>query len=507
MSSSDLFGSDAVAAVLDSSASPLLAISPDDRICYANPAALAELGYPVEELVGQEVSLLYPPDQVDELAELRADWAEPLPRPHGEGRNLRVRRKDGSTFPVEVSVTPVATSLGTIGLLGLVDITARLHTEHDTVNLARAHLAMADLNDAVVRSTDADELLDAGVAAFGRVDQHGAVTLVRGRQSHATRVEGALARAGDPTTPYVGPDEDGSGRVAVLPVLRGGEVTARVVLWSPGSLLDDPSVRAVLTTMAANLSGGLDRIVQRDRLQRADAQRLDLFRRLLDAQDEERRRIAADVHDDSIQALAALQLHVGLLAHRLAGEGQDVVESCNHIQAEVARVMAGLRTLLFELEPVSTATALVDVVSEVLDGGLVDAAEVRPVEVDWSAYGPDERDPSAVDLPPELRGQAARILKEALRNVARHARASWVRVVLRPDPDGVEIAVVDDGLGFPTGSGVIASAPGHRGVAGMLDRAALCGGWCRLERDGGLTTLRFWLPRSGLATDPFGAGE
>lgn len=498
MPGSDLFDSDALVAVLDSASSPFITVDDDAVVRYANPAAVEAFGYPREDLVGAEIEMLIPREHLEQYQDLRASWAEgPAARSNSGGIDLWARRRDGSTFAVEVAVTPVTTAEGDVAVVGIVDITARIEAERYARHLAAAHLAMAQLNDAAARATDRGELLEKALVAFDRVDEHAAVTVVRSEDPALSPwVAAALTAAGDRTTPYVGRAADPDDRVAVLPILGDGDVLLRVVVRSSGPVLDDPSVRAVLETMAANLSLALDRLSQRDRLRRVNTQRIDLFRRLLDAQDEERRRIADDVHDDSVQALAALQLRVGLLAHQLREVGQPGLDAaCRDIESELDRVMAGLRALLFELEPVSTSTAVLDVVSEVLGGVPVGDLVVRDVEIDWSAC-PDGEDPALLDLPPVLRGQAARILKEALRNVVRHADATWVQVLLAPDPDGLALAVVDDGVGFPADDAA-PSAPGHRGVASMLDRAAMCGGWCSLERDRDRTFLRFWLPRRG----------
>ena len=500
MPPSELFDSDALVAVLESAASPVVVFDTEEVIRYVNPAAGREFGYEPHELVGERADVLIPPDRAAQLREMSRDWAEePVGRPDSGGLDLWARRKDGSTFAVEVSVTPVSTSDGPMGLVAIVNISGRIDAERTARRLAKAHLAMAELNDAAARATDVGGLIAAALPTFTQVDEHARIMVVRADGSPVTaRTAAALALADGRRTAYAGPE--GPDHVVELLVLRDGEPLATIVMTSPDPLIEDPSVRAVLETMAANLSGALDRIAQRDRLRRLNRQRIDLFRRLLDAQDEERRRIADDVHDDSVQALAALQLRVGLLAHQAAQGDPRLVPAFTAIESELERVMVGLRTLLFELEPVSTSTALVDVVSEVLASLPIEGLTVQDLEIDWSAV-PGEPDPGLLDLPQHLRGQAARILKEALRNVARHARASWARVVVAPDPVGVAIAVVDDGVGFPEGAETARSAPGHRGVAGMMARAAMCGGWCRLDRESDRTVLRFWLPRTGLAPD------
>jgi signal transduction histidine kinase len=86
--------------------------------------------------------------------------------------------------------------------------------------------------------------------------------------------------------------------------------------------------------------------------------------------------------------------------------------------------------------------------------------------------------------------QALRIAKEAMINARKHARATEVVVTIRPRDTGVELVVRDDGVGFEA----MTSPRGHRGLLNMRDRAAVSGGWCRIEGAGPGTAVRVWLP-------------
>jgi len=96
-------------------------------------------------------------------------------------------------------------------------------------------------------------------------------------------------------------------------------------------------------------------------------------------------------------------------------------------------------------------------------------------------------------LPAVVRAQAVRVAKEALINVRKHARATSVTVTVRPDADGVQVAVTDDGVGVDPSN--LRSARGHRGLVTMRERAEIAGGWCRIDRGPIGTTLAFWMPR------------
>jgi PAS domain S-box-containing protein len=223
-----------------------------------------------------------------------------------------------------------------------------------------------------------------------------------------------------------------------------------------------------------------------DELRRTITQRRDLAQLLEGAQEEERRRIAADIHDDPIQVMSAVDLRLQMLAAREPGEvsADDLLD----LQAIVHRSIERLRSLVFELRP------------EALDrDGLVAAlaAYLEHVAADtgWASRIVDEL---ADEPPPEARSVLYRIAQEAIANSRKHADASRVEVRAASAGDGVSVVVTDDGIGFEPAS--LQPQPGHLGLSTMTERAELLGGWCRIAsapRRG--TTVECWLPSSGTA--------
>ena len=219
-------------------------------------------------------------------------------------------------------------------------------------------------------------------------------------------------------------------------------------------------------------------------LRRAAQERRDLVERLVDAQEHERARIAADIHDDSVQAMAAVGLRLTALRRR-AQLGPEAERDMDLLQEAVGYAMDRLRRLLFDLEPPG--------VDDSLTAGLDAAAHfiLAGSGTDWLIIG----DPTA-DLPYAERVTAVRIAKEALTNIRKHAGATSVTIEVRRVDEGVEVAVADDGVGV--GVEDARSSPGHRGVRTMEDRATVAGGWWRIERGRRHgTTVRYWLPDGG----------
>jgi signal transduction histidine kinase len=219
----------------------------------------------------------------------------------------------------------------------------------------------------------------------------------------------------------------------------------------------------------------------------ADRYRGELQRRVLDASTEERRRIAADLHDDAVQALAALGLEVGALRHRPDPARLD--ETLARVEDGIRGVIGGLRDLVFELSPPELDEGLgaaVDLTADRLFVGT--GTEVR-VEVTL-----------AVEPEPRVRTMVHRILAEALTNARKHAEAAHVTVEVWSAGGLVRGVVRDDGRGAET----LSAAPGHIGLRTMRERAEVLGGSCTVRSTPGEgTTVELQVPLSagGVAGD------
>jgi PAS domain S-box-containing protein len=208
-------------------------------------------------------------------------------------------------------------------------------------------------------------------------------------------------------------------------------------------------------------------------------QRQRLLSDLVEAQEEERSRIAADIHDDSVQALAAVELRLLVLHRQLARAAPQLVEQCEELSTTVRTATGRLRHLLFDLDSPAQRSDLRTAIEEA-------AAYILQGDVRWRVEG-------QVDAPEAIRVVAYRIVKEALTNVHKHAAAQQVLIGLTEVDGGLGLTVSDDGRG--TSQDLMAPRPGHMGVRGMRERAAGAGG--RLEIDsrvGEGTTITLWLP-------------
>lgn len=209
-------------------------------------------------------------------------------------------------------------------------------------------------------------------------------------------------------------------------------------------------------------------------------ERRDLISRLVRAQEEERVRIAEDIHDDSIQSVTAVALRLDGLRSRI--DDPEALARLDRIEESVRGALHRMRKLMFELRPPSLD-----------DSGLAAAFRTylgRTKADEGLEFSVESTLPE--EPPLDLRTIAYRIGQEALANVRKHARATRVDVRIEPADGGFRLTLTDDGVGM---AGPPPDLVDHFGVLGMRERAAAAGGWCRVAgTPGGGTVVEAWLP-------------
>src|SRR6266540_310617 len=227
-------------------------------------------------------------------------------------------------------------------------------------------------------------------------------------------------------------------------------------------------------------------------LERAERERRGLLHQLITAQESEQRRLAGNLHDDAIQALSAARIHLSVLDAAMDKLGVDAEgdlrDAAKQIRENLDHGLAAARTFLFDLRPpLLDREGLAPALGQQLDK--LRQRRACATEFHWEV---NRR------LDPDLEVLVFRVVQEALANVARHAGASRVRVRGRLRGGGLEVEVVDDGVGFDEGRArQRAAATGHLGLRSMAERLEAAGGQLTIDAvpgHGARVRLRLPLP-------------
>jgi signal transduction histidine kinase len=225
-------------------------------------------------------------------------------------------------------------------------------------------------------------------------------------------------------------------------------------------------------------------------IERADAERRGLLDRTLQAAEQERIRIAAELHDGPIQRLTALAYELERARRRLldtsVAQGLARLEQA---QAALSGEVQSLRELMVALRP----PVLDEVGLEAALRDHVDAFARR------SGVACDVRVAMDGRLDGDLETVVYRVAQEALLNVARHAQARRLWLALEGAHDRLDLVVRDDGVGFVPVPSTVLVGQGHFGLVGMRERVEMAGGsWHVSSRPGAGVTIRasFDLPRT-----------
>jgi signal transduction histidine kinase len=195
-------------------------------------------------------------------------------------------------------------------------------------------------------------------------------------------------------------------------------------------------------------------------------------------QEDERRRLARELHDDTIQSLIALNQQIQLA--QLSARDEDETKRLGVMQQMAEQTVADLRRLTKDLRPIYLE-----------DLGLIPALEMLAQDMSSAMNLPVTFEKTGRErrLAPEVELALYRIVQEGLNNVARHARAGKAEVSLAFTDEAVRLTVSDDGQGFAVPDSPAEMAPsGHFGLLGVQERAEAIGARLRIESTAGAGT-------------------
>ena len=242
-----------------------------------------------------------------------------------------------------------------------------------------------------------------------------------------------------------------------------------------GSLLDITERKVAeqkLRDANAVLAGELDEKTQREAEIRA------LSARLIHAQEEERRRLSRELHDDLSQQIAAMSIGMGNLKRGIPAEQTEPREKSDRIQQKLVELSETVRRMSHELHP---AILQHSGLSAALRGYCREFGEVSGIRVTLRTVG------EFGDVRPEVALSVFRIVQEALRNVGKHAGVNEAEVELIHTGEAIRLTVSDQGVGFaanrqrgPAGLGLVSIRERTRLVEGTMELESAPGEGTRL---------------------------
>jgi PAS domain S-box-containing protein len=443
-------------------------ISRDGRLIFLNPAAARLFGAPAaERLVGTPLVELFEPDSRAELETvltrlLAGETVAPVEE--------RLRSAEGSSTIVELTGTRIAPQAGEA--LPLVALTVRNITERKVTESA--------LRESEERLTLAFAGAQEGVWDWN---------LETGAVVYSPRWKKMLGYADDEIEPHVSawerllhPDDRPRANEVFDSVSRGdrmyeGEFRLRHKAghYTPVLSRGFP-VRREPGGPVVRIVGTHFDLTERKQAE-AERARTELLERLVFAQEDERRRIAREMHDQFGEQLTALTRGIGALKEACAGDAAltEQVDTLGTIAQQLDR---DVDHLVWELRP----TALDDLgLRAALANYVQDWSKRVKISAELHSSGLlDDR------LPSDAETTLYRIAQEALTNVAKHSQARSVDVILERHADAVVLIVEDDGIGFDAGE-TERSDRGF-GLMGMHERAGLVGAVLQIESTPGAGT-------------------
>jgi signal transduction histidine kinase len=213
----------------------------------------------------------------------------------------------------------------------------------------------------------------------------------------------------------------------------------------------------------------------------------ELLKHSISAQEEERKRIARELHDETSQSLTTLSIGLATIAKSPPKDVEKLQVALNKNQQLTLKILDDVHRLILDLRP-----------SVLDDLGLVPALEwyaknrLEPerVKVHFETSGTEERLPSHIEV------ALFRIAQEAISNIALHAKSEAVSISLDFEPRSIRLTIEDDGTGFKSEE-LLSSATGIRGLGlrGMMERTDVLGGSFKIQsQPGSGTQVRVEIP-------------
>jgi PAS domain S-box-containing protein len=492
-----------LAAIVDFSDDAIISKTADGVITSWNQGAERIFGYSAEEAVGQPITLIVPQDRREEEVNILENLRRGERIEHYETVRMR---KDGKRIDVSLAISPLKDEHGRVIAASKIarDITER--KQHERTLAERAQLL--DLSsDAIFVRDEADRVTYWNKSAtdlygYSREEAMGRVThelLQTEFPESLERITEQLHRDNRWTGELIHKCKDGH-QIAVLSrwaLDRDNLGERKRVLETNNDITKRKQSEAKLLESEdrlRKLADGLETLVsvRTEELQRRNAEILDqsqqlreLSTRLLQTQDDERRRIARDLHDSAGQIVTVLSMNFANIANRV-GQDTEIGKTVQESHELVRQLSRDIRTLSYLLHP-----PLLD------ENGLSGAIE-------WYIRGLEERSHLKIELcipeafgrlPGEIELAVFRLIQECVTNILRHSGSKTATIRLTRAAESVCLEIEDKGKGIPAEKlGEIQAQRSGVGITGMRERVRHLGGALDIQSIGGGTKVSVTIP-------------
>jgi PAS domain S-box-containing protein len=491
---------------VEAASDAVISVDKNGEIFLANQAATRVFGYTLSELIGMPLTILMPEFSRDShsvgfqrylnTGERTMDW---------QRMEFIGMRKTGDQFPVEISFGEFVNN-GQHTFTGFIrDITERKRAEEILASQTVQAELRADVSTAFARETELGSILqrcteaivrhlDAAFARIWTLKENATVLELRASAGMYTHLDGPHGRllVGALEIGYIAQERkplltneviddplisdrawakrEGIVALAGYPLVVEGRVVGVMAMFARRALT--PGTLDTLASVADTIAQGVER-------KQAEAELRSLTGRILSLEDEERRRLARELHDTTSQSLAALCMNLSVVS-KSAGVLNPRAQAAIAESAALAdQCLREIRTISYLLHPPELdELGLQYALSRYIEG-FIQRSGIR-VEI--------EVPPDLGRLPRLIETTVFRIVQESLTNIHRHSGSDTARVRLAKDPSNLVLEVEDAGYG------IRADAPSGVGIASMRERLQQVNG--RLEtisRPGG-TVIKATIP-------------
>ena len=457
------------------------------RILEANAALQRSLGYTLEEL--QDMTLY------DVVAHDQEDVDENTERIEVKGYHYigerKYRRKDGSLVDVEVNVGAIRYADRRAMCIVAHDVTEHKRSEAALRQSLSVLLALREAGQVLSSTLESEEIVtrlleimrgvaNLTAAVISRFNQEGNLRVWRsaGLEDLWPRVRftpeakaarrAVLENDGQQLFTLRRPDsKDESCVVLCLPIGARDRLVGVLEAFGQESLAEGDMIE-IISSLTSQAASALENAWLYEELGDRERALQNLVEKLLGAQEEERRRVAYEVHDGLAQVAVAAHQNLQAFARRHAPETEQGRRELDRVLGQVRTTVSDARRVIANLRP----TALDDLGLAAAVSLEIERLNEEGYQVDYEEYLGEER------LPGEIEITVFRVAQEALTNMRKHAGTQWVRIELRRRTGEVYLEVQDFGRGFDLDVlETLGVGPGERvGLAGMRERVGMLGG-------------------------------